>query len=160
MDCLGCGYQLSGLNTQICPECGRRFSAADESTHELARASVRLLEKTTKWCVALAMLPWCIALVCAIIAWLILGHWPQPTIDDPKSIPVVQMMQPAFLVSGIVSLATWAMLIGLFFLWAVRVYQNRSSRAAVFALLCVCILLLVVLLVRNDPLQIITWIGD
>jgi hypothetical protein len=27
--CPGCGYSLLGLGTVVCPECGRRFRAAD-----------------------------------------------------------------------------------------------------------------------------------
>lgn len=42
--CRGCRYSLTGLETNVCPECGREFDPKDEATFLL---SATLLEKAT-----------------------------------------------------------------------------------------------------------------
>lgn len=43
MNCLTCEYRLAGLDSDRCPECGRRFDPADSSTFDAHRRGPRAL---------------------------------------------------------------------------------------------------------------------
>lgn len=88
MECLDCGYDLRGLPTGPCPECGREFDLHVRSTYGPPEAEElsRLMLIVAK-CSAIGPLV-SVALfhVARVVAWIELGHWPLPMRDDPKYI--------------------------------------------------------------------------
>src|SRR5262245_17223418 len=92
MFCLSCGYALDDIPGPHCPECGRVFDPKDPGTFR----SVPLGKLTAGQTRQLAILEWFLTalyggfvapVINYSIAWLVLGHPPQPGIDDPKHIP-------------------------------------------------------------------------
>jgi len=89
--CLSCGYTLDGLQVHRCPECGRAFDPFNSRTFgPIARRT--LSETEVRW---LGRLYWMLAAIALgvfapylnyALAWVVLGHQPIPSADDPKFI--------------------------------------------------------------------------
>jgi hypothetical protein len=88
--CLGCGYQLRGLNDPRCPECGRDFNPADVMTMDLPvrRRRVRR-SRLLKW---LPTVAW--ALACCALSKLLMW-WLEPVYAVP-----LPLLIPGVLVAG------------------------------------------------------------
>ena len=91
MHCLGCDYDLRGGPGGTCPECGRAFDLGDRRTWSDGRS--RVARRWTK-VGAVVLVPgplWSVAGMLAEygLAWAVLGHRPRPSIDDPRSISLV-----------------------------------------------------------------------
>ena len=89
MFCIGCGYELIGLQESRCPECGRGFDPTDPATIAVAPRGVISRSMSR----ALSALQWVfVVLTCGVnamelnylVAWAVLGREPVPMIDDPK----------------------------------------------------------------------------
>jgi len=91
MYCTGCEYNLHGLSSRRCPECGQEFDPSDESTYR------RELKRPPRWILVagilvggfLAFYPVFYMVMIHltwVVAWMELGRPPRPFLDDPKYI--------------------------------------------------------------------------
>ena len=94
MFCSACRHNLRGAAGALCPECGRAFNPEDPASFLEARS--RLSSSPPNrigrigWLVLVcSAAPW-ISIAALVLlwgfAWLLLGHPPTPSIDDPKGI--------------------------------------------------------------------------
>jgi hypothetical protein len=170
MFCQGCGYNLFGLTSPQCPECGRPFDPNDASTfygnaHPPKRWPVKLG-------IILALYP-ILAVLSLYIAWIAgrieLGHWPRPMIDDPKyiggsvdvfymiaAILVYLLLFPVLLVNGAF------ILVGIEYKGIRWVFKKEPPSLWSWLLLIMtgitwtgCFLVL-----RWDPLRVFEWFMD
>lgn len=90
MYCLGCSYELRGLEGRVCPECGRGFDPGDRATfrpHERQLGVERCLEGALIGVSASMLLANVGVHVMLIAARVSLGRWPhRGGADDPKGI--------------------------------------------------------------------------
>lgn len=84
MFCKKCGYALIGLETQQCPECGRKFDPANQKTFAQKPPRSRAW-RWGKWFAALTLL--LVLIAGAGLAWLWWGwHAEQPTIAQLRKL--------------------------------------------------------------------------
>jgi hypothetical protein len=92
MYCAGCGYVLKDLPESRCPECARAFDPADPHTfrevppHRLTPRQARAF-LTFHWCLTVLSAGLTAPILNFGAAWLVLGHAPRVSLDDPKYIP-------------------------------------------------------------------------
>lgn len=93
MYCLVCEYELTGLDSHCCPECGREFNPADPSTFAKAPNLWRQDSRARRFEIALIalatspMIANALAYTALLAARLSLGHWPHRMgRDDPTDI--------------------------------------------------------------------------
>lgn len=92
MRCLDCEYPIHDIASRACPECGRRFDPSDSTTFvkDEASAGVQRWAWRAVWVIATSpVLAGLLAVALYLLAWVMLGSRPRPTLDDPKDIPVV-----------------------------------------------------------------------
>jgi hypothetical protein len=116
MFCLACRYSLAGLPDGPCPECGRVFSAADPSTWVATNPPRRhcLLERTGVAVAAMQPLPMLWIYAEFLVARLILGRWPVPSLDDPKGIEglgVMHVLGIVIVVGGFTAMLLWPVML-------------------------------------------------
>ena len=100
--------------------------------------------------------------VTSIIAWIQLGHFPRPNIDDPKSIG--GMMDIAYPVSSLLPLVMPVMVpLGLAASFYCPVWKPLSERNAFRGLLVVLYIALCAIawrLLSEDPGRVVEWRAD
>lgn len=158
MNCLGCGYELSGLPAGSCPECGRAFDPANERTYTLRR-----WEAPPRWLFALTVagLAWPTALHLWMHAMLLaarvqLGRWPHMHgMDDPSGIGglVPVFMGVALLAFAATPIVMLLALLGLAALWAPDRQRGLIAAAAI-------LLAWIALLAIGDPMDVWVWFLD
>jgi hypothetical protein len=87
---LDCRYNLRGLTEHRCPECGRKFDPTNTNTYANTEQPYRwfklwnldLMASLSSVLIVVSVI------LCSIAAWLHLGHWRRPSIDDPKFIGI------------------------------------------------------------------------
>jgi hypothetical protein len=90
-----------------------------------------------------------------------LGHWPRPSLDDPKDIPGLWM--PYFLTTALGLLLPFAALIPLVRAGAAVAAVTRQPekiRPVVEAVLATALLLASLLFLRWDPHHVTAWFAD
>lgn len=136
MYCLGCAYELVGLDEGRCPECGRAFNADDDGTFRTAEHMKRALQvRQMKFgLIALALVPWmahAFALVALIVARFSLGRWPhRGGADDPKGIAGIEL--PGEIAFFLLAVSLWvtallpALFVGLMLSLVIMKCQTRT----------------------------------
>lgn len=158
--CLDCQYELRGLPSGPCPECGRVFDIRDLRTFDCGafrRWSLRRLTLTT---LVAAAMPWaqCAVLHLGPVAWLVqFGRWPSLSpIDDPGEMaayPVLMALALLLAVATITAVAIGSSCVA----WATR---YSFWRAVGLAGLGAAVWLGGVWVLRADPLGVTAWLMD
>lgn len=157
--CRGFGYNLRGLPSGACPECGREFdpgSLADGRGAAKARIG---------WRISLSafLVPACWPLLTAgwihlmyVVARLRLGSWPQIYVDDPKYISLVQEMH---IVGWLMMMFFPVTLILMVVAW-VQMFWIRRRAALVLAPLGVGLWVVMLAIALWDPFGAARWFWD
>ena len=64
--CIACQYDLRGLTTGVCSECGREFDPGDARTFDHAFAQPRIFRANVRWAILGSSMPLCLAIVLAV----------------------------------------------------------------------------------------------
>ncbi len=163
MRCRSCDYDLRALAARLCPECGRAFDPADPTTFdtsETADGSRRVFRRTALGFCAISLLAVLLPHVSACVATISLGHWPRQYIDDGAGGPLCTLLNWAAIVLlmliVVTPLALLAAMIG-----AAAAVPRGARRAAIYWLLAAFLVNVgAIMLMRLDPLGVMTWIMD
>ncbi|QKK07991.1 MAG: hypothetical protein HND58_07245 [Planctomycetota bacterium] len=63
---MACQYDLRGLTTGVCPECGRGFDPDDARTFDHALARPRMFRMNVRWAILGSSMPLCLGVVLAV----------------------------------------------------------------------------------------------
>lgn len=163
MFCRRCGYDLTGLPSHRCPECGRAF---DPSNRRTIAESARRIPKWLDWLAWITPLYAPVALSSIYVTWIVcrvsLGYWPKPMVDDPKYIGsavdacyflaiILLCAAPSFLIFhvGVIAIYTYA---------AIR--ARREDRLGLALMLGLAAWSGTILLFVADPLRVAEWFAD
>ena len=64
--CIACQYDLRGLTTGVCPECGRGFDPDDARTFDHALARPRMFRVNVRWAIIGSSMPLCLGVGLAV----------------------------------------------------------------------------------------------
>lgn len=161
MECLGCRFELTGLPSNICPECSRPFDPGIRTT--FAPRVAHAPPPPRLWLTLLAgaalSTPFLLTLwlfAAYAVARLVLGRWPHlQGADDPKSIPIVQLMLVPWTLGT--TLALPAMLLGLALLsWHIA----RRARRSIIALILSVMTWPLAIALNNQLVDVWGWFLD
>ena len=85
-----------------------------------------------------------------LLAWTLLGHRPRPALNDPA-----ESLGPIYYLSGVAFFLT--PVLGIISLSSVALFSTPRRRAVLGTLLLVGLWLVVLGLLRWDPLQVVDW---
>lgn len=161
MHCLNCSYDLAALGTGICPECGRRFDPGDPRSFSSAGPAPvpHRFDRVAFWIIIVTALatPTLMHLT-AFVASLVLGHWPIPSLNDPKDIPGLKpLLIPLtmLVLLFIPAVFCWGLFTG------IRLVQTRAARPILWrAAAGAALLAAAFVLIRTDPWRVFEWFMD
>ena len=150
---------MKRLNCTTTTEVSNPYVASNvamEQTNAIAHQSIA--PRRRDWfCWSTALLPAASIYLAWGVAWLALGHPPRPSLDDPKNIGAA--FSVIYLLSGLVLISIPA--IAIFGPSVQLVTRDRSLLVrTVYASISMLILAGAVLLLRWDPLDVMTWFLD
>lgn len=95
-----------------------------------------------------------------LVGRLALGYWPRPSLDDPKSIGLLVKMTYFFAI-GLMAVGVPAFGAGVGYL-LYRAYRDRDRRRTLLLQsgLSTVALITSILVLRQDPLGVVTWFMD
>ena len=132
-----------------------------ESSHAVTTTSDRIeitRPRRRDWLVwGLALLPAASVYFTWLFAWLMLGHQPRPSLDDPKHIG--SAVSIVYLVSGLLLLSIPILAIAGPIAQLATPGRTHSTRAA-YAAISVLLLVGTILLLRWDPFHVVYWYMD
>jgi hypothetical protein len=165
MFCKSCRYALKGLQQRRCPECGVAFDPYNRST--FARSARALPRSLRHPCLLLAMYP-ILTAVCCYGTWIVaasfIGHWPKPSIDDPKSINfAVDLMSAVALALALIM--PLVLFVNVAALIIEGIFRIRSQRHLVWGWLDLIVISVVCwfagfIALRIDPPHVVNWLMD
>ena len=159
---VGFGEKRCRKNLPLCDlPFSRKMPNPYESPHAVATASGRIeiiRPRRRDWLVwALALLPAASVYFTWLVAWLVLGHQPRPSLDDPMHIgPAVSIV---YLISGLLLLSIPVVAIAGPLTQLATAGRTRTTRAA-YAVISVLLLVGTVLLLQWDPFRVVYWYMD
>ncbi|MFG0284625.1 MAG: hypothetical protein ACF8R7_09410 [Phycisphaerales bacterium JB039] len=164
MYCLGCEYELAGLEGGCCPECGRAFDAGDSRTFSRERHS-QLRDRRARPCeialIAAATTPLVANLMAhaaLVAARVSLGRWPHRFgADDPKGVAGIGLFYGLAMLALLASPV--AALVGLL-MAALLVVDRAWVRLLRGGLIAACLWGFGILLTQGDPAQVWVWLFD
>lgn len=111
MRCLGCKYDLAGIKSGVCPECGRPFDLDDSRTYG-PRFSGRSAHILFRVGIVVFAGPVAASALSSALCWLIVrasGHWPPIAGEHIRDIPHLRPLLAVWRFAGGVSCITWLM---------------------------------------------------
>ena len=164
MYCLGCEYELTGLEGSCCPECGRRFNADDPATFLSERRSRRCDRRARLFELALIatsttpLVANLMAHAALVAARVSLGRWPHRFgMDDPKGVDGIGLFYGLAMLALLASPV--AALVGL--LMASLLAVDRAwLRLVRGGLIAAGLWGMGFALARGDPAQVWVWLFD
>ena len=121
-----------------------------------SRKPPRLLKHLANGLMAYPLLPTLSLYAQWLLSWYLLGHRPQPSLDDPKSIAGASWMHPVTATALLLSLPAFAATIA-FNLIHLIVARDAWRRAAARALLLLAAWAAPYLLINLDPGSVVYW---
>lgn len=91
---------------------------------------------------------------------LALGHWPRPSLDDPKDIGGITGV--LYIIAGIVQMIGFPVFLTLtgFVLWFGLFRQQGRRTYIIYACAAAALMILAVLFIRSDPNRVGEWYMD
>lgn len=172
MRCLGCEYDLRGLSSGCCPECGQLFNPADPATYRseaffgsrVPKPLALVFAVASAFVPALEILTGHLALV---IARLALGRWPDRMgADDPKYInSAVGFLNSLWMLLTVMllpSLLAW-IVFSVVVMMPIRDDESASRLIVLrkpIILLTFCVWLAAMTIIMIDPARVGVWMLD
>ncbi|MCI0631124.1 MAG: hypothetical protein L0Y44_10790 [Phycisphaerales bacterium] len=165
MFCEQCRYDLSGLSERRCPECGCEFDPA-KLAQEDVEFSLRQerLKRMCRWLPFGGLAPIAALYATWITGALVLGSWPRPSLDDPKSLgwPVAVLMYATALAWLGAAFAAAINAGALLALTANHLERRRSFSWELVWVpgLSICVWVLSLAVLVWDPMRTADWLVD
>lgn len=164
MYCIGCQYELRGLEAGPCPECGLVFDPSDPSSYSLVAGympnedRVRWIERLLIASGAVPVIANVFGYVSLLIARVSLGRWPyRGGRDDPSDVPGVGLTG---LIAILLAIMIFPALLAVI-VFALSLVSHRAlERAARGAVLALVLWIVGYVLIRTDPAEVWSWLWD